>query len=387
MAPLGAEYQYSVNGGAFQASPLFLLGSGSYTITVQNAQGCTSVSAPYVINPAPAAPAVATAIVTDPTCTSSGNITIMAPLGTEYQYSVNGGAFQVSPLFSLGSGSYTITVQNAQGCTSVSTPYIINPAPVAPAVATAITVDPTCTSSGSLTITAPLGTEYQYSVNGGAFQVSPIFSLGSGSYTITVQNAQGCTSVSAPYVINVGQTGQPEVSGIQGCQPTINGNNYILEAQALNNSFNMAEVRFEWKLQGQQAILGDDATFNVTAYSMGNNNSMEDFPLNFELTVITPAGCTGQYLFTVDGIFCDIPRGISPNGDNKNDRFDLTGLNVRHIEIFNRYGMQVYKKANYTNDWHGQSNGGDDLPTGTYYYVINLGNNTKTGWVYINRNN
>jgi hypothetical protein len=41
----------------------------------------------------------------------------------------------------------------------------------------------------------------------------------------------------------------------------------------------------------------------------------------------------------------------------------------------------------YTNEWIGQSNAGDELPDGTYYYVIEFKNNqpSKTGWIYINR--
>ncbi|WP_246130363.1 fibronectin type III domain-containing protein, partial [Bizionia saleffrena] len=46
---------------------------------------------------------------------------------------------------------------------------------------------------------------------------------------------------------------------------------------------------------------------------------------------------------------CIIPQGISPNGDNKNDFFDLSSFDVQSLEIFNRYGTKVYSRANYTN--------------------------------------
>jgi len=60
---------------------------------------------------------------------------------------------------------------------------------------------------------------------------------------------------------------------------------------------------------------------------------------------------------------------------------------VAKLSIFNRYGTSVYSKTNYTNEWGGQSNSGNELSDGTYYYVIELknGRDTKTGWVYINR--
>jgi gliding motility-associated-like protein len=77
---------------------------------------------------------------------------------------------------------------------------------------------------------------------------------------------------------------------------------------------------------------------------------------------------------------------LSPNGDGDNDNFDLTSLGVRKLSIFNRYGSKVYDKANYTNQWRGQSDSDQELPDGTYYYVIEQNSGeTKTGWVYINR--
>ena len=69
-----------------------------------------------------------------------------------------------------------------------------------------------------------------------------------------------------------------------------------------------------------------------------------------------------------------------------NDNFDLTSLDVRKISIFNRYGKEVFSYGVYTNQWHGQSDNGNELPTGTYFYSIERSNGeSKTGWVYINR--
>jgi len=83
---------------------------------------------------------------------------------------------------------------------------------------------------------------------------------------------------------------------------------------------------------------------------------------------------------------CDIQRGLSPNGDTKNDRFDLTDLEVAKLTVLNRYGKEVYSQTNYTNQWEGQEKNGKNLPTGTYFYMIERKNGeSKTGWVYINR--
>ena len=82
---------------------------------------------------------------------------------------------------------------------------------------------------------------------------------------------------------------------------------------------------------------------------------------------------------------CVIPRGISPNGDTYNQSFDLTGMCVAKLEVFNRYGIEVYSQENYTNEWYGQSGRGN-LPDGTYFYMISLaGGEHITGWVYLQK--
>ena len=81
-----------------------------------------------------------------------------------------------------------------------------------------------------------------------------------------------------------------------------------------------------------------------------------------------------------------IQKGISPNGDTANNNFDLTGMGVQELKIYNRYGMEVYSKSNYINEWNGLDNKGNELPDGTYFYVIHKNNGEKmSSWIYINR--
>lgn len=79
-----------------------------------------------------------------------------------------------------------------------------------------------------------------------------------------------------------------------------------------------------------------------------------------------------------------IPKGISPNGDNINDFLDLEYYHVAKISIFNRYGSTVYSKTDYKNEWHGQSNNGKALPSGTYFYAIHIIDGTQfTGYIQL----
>lgn len=87
---------------------------------------------------------------------------------------------------------------------------------------------------------------------------------------------------------------------------------------------------------------------------------------------------------------CVITQGISPNGDGFNDFFDLQFLNDKsgplELVIFNRHGRVVFEQKNYVDQWRGQTNDGDILPVGNYFYVIKLQNeDAKTGYIYLNK--
>jgi len=96
--------------------------------------------------------------------------------------------------------------------------------------------------------------------------------------------------------------------------------------------------------------------------------------------------CESENSFMVYYADCPIPKGFSPNGDGVNDTFDLSEYGVTSLKIYNRNGVEVYSfQGNYTNQWKGQSNKGKNLISGTYYYVLTAFNNTKSGWVQLNR--
>ena len=101
---------------------------------------------------------------------------------------------------------------------------------------------------------------------------------------------------------------------------------------------------------------------------------------------VSVGSCVISEFITLNNIYCDIPKGISPNGDGKNDSWDLSNLKVQKAQIFNRYGVEVYSKSNYVNEWNGTTNSGQELPTATYYYLITFeSGKQKTGWVYLQR--
>ncbi|PKQ68605.1 Ig-like domain-containing protein [Raineya orbicola] len=83
-----------------------------------------------------------------------------------------------------------------------------------------------------------------------------------------------------------------------------------------------------------------------------------------------------------DRIF--IPEAFSPNGDGLYDSFKIEGIEGKKVsvKIYNRWGNLVYQNENYRNDWNGTANiglhAGENLPDGTYFYVIDFNDGSKS---------
>lgn len=70
---------------------------------------------------------------------------------------------------------------------------------------------------------------------------------------------------------------------------------------------------------------------------------------------------------------------FTPNNDGENDRWYIGNISKypdNRLEIYNRYGKMVFVAAPYLNHWDGR-NFGEELPTGTYYYIFDPGNGDK----------
>lgn len=199
-SPLGAGLTYSINGTNYQAGTQFLnTGAGNYTVYVKSTSGCISTMGNVIIDASPLTPPVATYAVAQPNCTSAtGTITVSAPVGAGYSYSINGIDFQTGTVFAglAENTDYVITVQNAAGCISSTNPIHVNIQPTVPAVADITIVQPVCEIPvGSITVDSPTGAGYTYSINGTTYQSSTTFAnLVPNNYTVYVKNSAGCVS-------------------------------------------------------------------------------------------------------------------------------------------------------------------------------------------------
>ncbi|MGE6354111.1 gliding motility-associated C-terminal domain-containing protein, partial [Flavobacterium sp. NPDC079362] len=102
------------------------------------------------------------------------------------------------------------------------------------------------------------------------------------------------------------------------------------------------------------------------------------------------------------GCVIKVFNAFSPNGDEKNKRFYIQGLECypdNTVEIYNRWGILVYDVDNYNNEdraFVGYSQGrttvkqSEGLPEGTYFYILKYkdsssGSHQLSGYLYINK--
>lgn len=189
-------------------------------------------------------------------------------------------------------------------------------------------------------------------------------------YVFAQSNTVPACTDQESFVVTITQ--EPEFIIEGGCQGSV----YVL--QVVNPTFDTSTATYSWS--------GPNGAINNNSPSLSINTSGV-YTVVISVSNGSNGVCSTTQTFNADEANCDIPKGISPNGDGLNDAFDLSGFNVGKLSIFNRYGKTVYSRFDYRNEWVGQSDSGNELPDGTYYYVIESknGGDTRTGWIYINR--
>jgi|GEM_PF-851677 len=101
-------------------------------------------------------------------------------------------------------------------------------------------------------------------------------------------------------------------------------------------------------------------------------------------------GCTsrithGPYIVGTPDLF--IPNVFSPNGDGINDRFlvEYSGSQSFSVQIYDRWGVQLYESRNKTEGWNGRNMDNSEVPEGVYYYRVNVRDKEYAGEVTLVR--
>ena len=80
-------------------------------------------------------------------------------------------------------------------------------------------------------------------------------------------------------------------------------------------------------------------------------------------------------LFKIPLVEVIIPGGFSPNNDGIDDTWKIQrpfGTKIS-VQVFNRWGNEVYSNSDYKNDWRGigvSNFMGENVVEGTYFYIV-----------------
>ncbi|HLN94240.1 MAG TPA: choice-of-anchor L domain-containing protein, partial [Flavobacterium sp.] len=378
------QYTYTTPGGTpvvSNSNSFVITGPGNYNVNV-NILGCDT-DYPFTVGTSTPAWAVSvtgntplcpdetgtvTATVTNPPAGATITYTFTRPSGGDVTNTT--GVLPVDE-----AGDYTVSV-DIYGCPSAPQPFAIAEGAIDYTVSFVGEPYTICDNQSVLVsftannfdINDPLVSFTWIRPDGTTATGATISADQVGTYQLTVERL-GCQA--GPFPVNVGENNTTVTIGSDN---SCENNVFLIRAIPVNNSFDPATATFEWT--GTAPFQPGTEPWIIRVTEGGT----------YTVTVTTPDGCKSIQPITENFIACGIQRGISPNGDGKNDTFDLSGYNVSKLTIFNRYGTQVYEYANYTNQWGGQSAGGETLPSATYFYVIETAEGDQlTGWIYINR--
>lgn len=136
-------------------------------------------------------------------------------------------------------------------------------------------------------------------------------------------------------------------------------------------------------------------TSTLSSPNSSTTNASPTISTNYIVSIIDANGCTYSNNVWVnvnspeieDSSLIVIADLISANGDGLNDTWNIMGIEYypnSKVIVFNTSGNIVYESSNYTNDWKGTWNG-QQLPDGTYYYLVEIfgETNVRKGFITI----
>ncbi|MBI2271674.1 MAG: PKD domain-containing protein [Bacteroidetes bacterium] len=177
--------------------------AGSYTVVVTDANACTSTSIGIVNNTGSLAATIQSS--TNATCngSSDGTASVIPAGGTSpYTYSWSVAGATASTINNLSAGTYTVTTTDANNCQAITTVTITEPAKI---VLTTTAIDAACGSNnGSVSVSATGGAgSLNYSWTPGGSTGITVNGLSAGGYTVSVTDANGCSSTATALVGNL----------------------------------------------------------------------------------------------------------------------------------------------------------------------------------------
>lgn len=351
------------------------LPTGTFTVTVSDANGCTataqvgiSVPSPLILN-----------FKNEPVkCYGEANgASVALPEGGKppyaYNWSNGGSAKEIN---ALAAGAYTLTLTDANGCELVKTTEISQPGN--PLFATVVTQDVSCYGykDGQIQILGSGGTlPYVYSLDGENFSGNSVqIALPSAGYQIFIKDKNDCVfemdgifiSQPLPILVDLG----PDTIVLY--------NTELILHPVILNAGEPDSLIYQWSSNNPQTPAlypnRQEGYFTVTS------------PTTAWLSVMDKNGCHAEdriNIFVRKIRSIEVPTAFAPGqgGDLSNDLLHVHGSTqivekVRLFRVFDRWGELLYEAGDFPlNDlntgWDGTFRG-KDMPPGVYVWYVEI---------------
>jgi hypothetical protein len=339
-----SPYTYNWSNGLGTSPNIINLPSGTFCVTVKDANGCTQIICETITEPT--SMAIATSVVNNVSCNggADGSVNINVTGGSpSYTYFWSNGSFSQNPI-QLSSGKYYVTVQDANSCQTVDSIFVSEPQPIN--VTLINSTNPACQNgtNGVIDVSTTGGiAPYTYLWNTQE-TTQDISGLAQGSYTVTITDANNCQTIK-PYVLT--------------------------DPSALNASFSSTDVNCN---NGSNGSITVSATGGTSGYTYRwNTTPLQITPTAFNLsatrytvTITDANGCT-----YTDSTSITEPTAITIIANIQN--VVCSGGNNGSIVLFPNGGT-----PGYTYQWSnnlGTSKDIFNLPSGNYCVTVTDANN------------
>jgi gliding motility-associated-like protein len=433
-----APHTYQWSNGATTQNLLNAI-AGVYSVRVEDAMGCTAETGDTIKQPVSLAVSLVDTNGVSCFGYSDGSVDINVMGGTPpYQY-LWSNAVSTQDLTGVPAGTYTVIVNDDNGCNATLPEAAMVNSPVMSISAVIVDYnDVRCAgdSDGEITIfvTGAIGSYTSLWNNGMSGET--ISGLVQGIYSVEVTDSKGCTASASQEIKEPEQLSVSLTSVAVSCYGDGNGQ---INTSADGGTGQLVYLWNDGSTEMNRSSLDGDTTYSVTvsdangctatgttrveepteisithstraAYcdltndgeitlevsggtspysykwsdgSLAGNQHAELMAGTYTITVTDNEGCPEIAIVevSVEEEKCvRIPTAISPNGDGVNDTWEIRNLSVIYpnakIEVYNRWGELVYKYKAGLQPWDGTLNG-SPLPVDSYHYVIDYGDGSK----------